>query len=292
MQRMVNIFDINGTTLPILDTLKSNACVPVVQKQQMFSELQPELYDQMQSGAIYSIDDYLHTLSEENRVSYNSIVACDISRSQQIEKRTRLQSRNNFWFQERIHRITSSTFGTFYKLRPTRDPIKTFIQKKSQFVSSSVQHYEGIALAKYVEQNPCTESSVGLTVNPSIPFLGASPDLLIKENGELKLVEVKRPYSIYNRKESINTQLSKGNFFLEKSVNGVGLKPNHDYFYQIQGQLNLTGVKECKLVVFVPPEDVVIVTVKRDRAFFDTCMLPKLCSIWFNNLFPYFLKDM
>ena len=128
------------------------------------------------------------------------------------KKRTRLQSKNAFWFRQRQHRITASTFGTFCRLKNSTDPLKTFEQKRSFFTSQSVRHgiqYEDVASALFLEINKCDECPVGLIVNYQIPFLGASPDRLIIENGEIKLLEVKRPYSVFQKK----VQATKGNRF-------------------------------------------------------------------------------
>ena len=129
-----------------------------------------------------------------------------------LTKRTRLQSKNAFWFRQRQHRITASTFGTFCCLKNSTDPVKTFEQKRSFFTSQSVRHgiqYEDVASALFLEINKCDESPVGLIVNYQIPFLGASPDRLIIENGEIKLLAVKCPYSVFQKK----VQASKGNRF-------------------------------------------------------------------------------
>ena len=85
-----------------------------------------------------------------------------------LKKRTRLQSKNAFWFRQRQHRITASTFGTFCRLKNSKDPVKTFEQKRSFFTSQSVRHgiqYEDEASALFLEINKCDESPVGLIVN-------------------------------------------------------------------------------------------------------------------------------
>ena len=74
-----------------------------------------------------------------------------------IETRIRLQSKNAFWFRQRLHRITASTFsGTSCRLKNSTDPVKTFEQKRSFFTSQSVRHgiqYEDVACALFLEIN-------------------------------------------------------------------------------------------------------------------------------------------
>ena len=90
--------------------------------------------------------------------------------------------------------------------------MKTFEQKRSFFACQSVRHgiqYEDEACALFLEINKFDESPVGLIVNYQIPFLGASPDSLTIENEEIKLLEVKCPYSVFSKK----VQASKGSRF-------------------------------------------------------------------------------
>lgn len=124
-------------------------------------------------------------------------------------------------------------------MKPTTDPCKTFDQKKGYFTSRSVKHgvmYEDVGFAKYSERNRVVDSAVGIVVNPKLPYLGASPDrLVLTENGELKLVEVKCPFSLFNKKTSIEKQIDNPTFYLQRENGEVQLKKNHDYYFQIQG---------------------------------------------------------
>ena len=131
-----------------------------------------------------------------------------------------------------------------------------------------------------------------MIVNYQIPFLGASPDRLIIENGEIKLLEVKCPYIVFKKKSKFQKEIDSNKFYIKKDSTGkYFLSDKHDYYYQTQGQLNITGISECILIVFVPPKDNINVPVKRNENFIkaDTCMLPKLCSVYFEKLLPHFL---
>ena len=85
-------------------------------------------------------------------------------------------------------------------------------------------------------------------------------------------------------------QAEMQHFYLRKENGDLRLSTKHDYYYQIQGQLNVTGIDKCDLVVFVPPADLVVVPIQRDNSFFQSEMLPKLSSVWFKNLLPEFVK--
>ncbi|XP_064604322.1 uncharacterized protein LOC135469697 [Liolophura sinensis] len=296
IQKLVNLYDSNCIKLPVIDTIRTNQCIPVLPKQQMDGSLHSELFELM-NGTEYnfSVDDYTTKLTASEKQHYSSIVEVNIETSRCIEKKTRLQSKSKFWFDQRQHRITASNFGTFCRLKSCTNPITTFNRKQKFFTCRSVRHgvdYESAAFAKYSEVQPCESCSAGLIINPKIPYLGVSPDKIVLTNSELKLVEVKCPYSVFQKKVKICQQIKENNFYLKYVDGEVKLSETHDYFYQIQGQLNITGVNICDMVVFVPPDDIVIVSIKKDKHFFENKMLPKLSDIYFHHLLPSFVDRL
>jgi hypothetical protein len=295
LEKLVKVYDMSGIKLPILDVIRDNKFAPVIQKQQMDAELHSELFAAMTNGDHYARNEFGASVSDAVIHHYNAAVDVDLDRSLFIEKSTRLQSKSNFWFAQREYRLTASMFGTFCRLRSTTDPVKTFMQKRKYFTTKSVRHglnYESQAFAKYCEQMKCDSSSVGLIINPDIPYLAVSPDGLVKVQDQLRLVEIKCPYSLFQRKSKIKDQLKEKNFYLSQTKDGIKLKETHDYFYQIQGQLNVAQIQTCDLVVFVPPNDIVIVHVEKDAAFFRQKMLPKLAQIYFEKLLPHFIDEL
>ena len=81
-----------------------------------------------------------------------ALVSIQDSECTSIEERTRNQSKNKFWFEQRAYRITASNFGQFCKMSETTDRVKSFIQSRQFFTSASVRHgllYEDIAFAEY-----------------------------------------------------------------------------------------------------------------------------------------------
>ena len=74
-----------------------------------------------------------------------------------------------------------------------------------------------------------------------VQLLGASPDRLVEENDTLGLAEIKCPYSVFGR--SIKEVCQHPNFCCDISNSTPSLKPEHEYYYQIQGQLAITGIE-------------------------------------------------
>ena len=76
---------------------------------------------------------------------------------------------------------------------------------------------------------------VGLVINPFFPYLGASPDGLLCGE-DVMLVEVK---CIFNKDRLNLSELClKADFCLRDNGDETySLKENHQYFFQIQGQM-------------------------------------------------------
>ena len=83
-------------------------------------------------------------------------------------------------------------------------------------------------------------------------FLGASPDAVGKNaSGDtVCLVEVKCPYK--GRNKTVEEMYDDKSFCCHLVNGEPKLKLNHDYHYQIQGQMAITGVHTCDFVVWTP----------------------------------------
>ncbi|KYN08281.1 hypothetical protein ALC62_00740 [Cyphomyrmex costatus] len=88
--------------------------------------------------------------------------------------------------------------------------------------------------------------SCGLFIDCDNPWLGATPDGLLDEDG---LVEIKYPLSTENltAEKATETVPRLKNIFDKR--NGNMMNKNHHYFYQIQGQLNITQREYCIFAV-------------------------------------------
>ena len=96
-----------------------------------------------------------------------------------------------------------------------------------------------------------TTQECGIFVCEEHPFLGSSPDRIVNE--EL-IVEVKCPYRS-NDQETVP--------YLIQHHNGLILNQDHNYYYQVQGQMLCTGSKSCDFFVYTTT-DIMIIPVTRD----------------------------
>ncbi|XP_022312596.2 uncharacterized protein LOC111117719 [Crassostrea virginica] len=221
-----------------------------------------------------------------------------------LEIGTRGQSINNNWIEARNCLITASEMGDVCK-RKTKCPdalvrrLMGYTQPPKQVKSLTYgRSNEKKGIKAYVKEHSskCGKENVkyctrGLHVNPKYPFLGASADGLIHcERCGTGLVEVKCPYG---RKESQWRNMTPNecaqdiSFCCELSdLNNLSLKLNHNYMYQVQGQLALYELEWVDFVVWTKkgcnvqriPFDAnmwaeMLVKLKK---FYVTCVIPEL----------------
>ena len=103
--------------------------------------------------------------------------------------------------------------------------------------------YEAIAVDIFEKQSQITTTKCGLFVSKSKPMFAATPDRIIDTD---TVLEVKCPFSSSDKTISEITVP-----YLYLTPDGkLDLKENHDYYYQVQGQLFCTQRKNCKFVVY------------------------------------------
>lgn len=92
-------------------------------------------------------------------------------------------------------------------------------------------------------------SSCGLLVNPSFPWLGASPDRIVFDpvEGSYGALEIKCPHTLRDLKAS---QLAAADFCCEMDEDKPKLKRDHPYYYQLLGQMGVSGLTWGDFVVY------------------------------------------
>ncbi len=200
-----------------------------------------------------------------NRITPSS-VACRNS----IEAATTAQSDSKRWHEEHFGRLTASKLGEMIKCRvPTTKCMQLLYPSKSAVSSASLQwgrENEARAREHYIKHGIDSEFTIresGIFIS-EIGFLGASPDGLVYKNSQLEgIIEIKCPYSARNR--TIHDACSGSSFFCTKdSSDRIYLRKNHNYYYQVQGQLAILKVDWCDFVVWTLKD------FKVERIHFDT----------------------
>lgn len=140
--------------------------------------------------------------------------------------------------------------------------------------------YEPEARAKYAEKTGYIVNEVGFKVHDSIPYLGGSFDgevtfdeLLEKfkmdwNNGVRTdgkgIIEIKCPYDPVKHEDNCDLK------------QGEGITIKHEYYGQIQNNIEVAGVQWCDFVSYDPrckPEfQLVIIRVMRDQIYIDAML--------------------
>ena len=136
----------------------------------------------------------------------------------------------------------------------------------------------------------------GLTLRPTHPFLGASGDGWIEEDGELGIIEVKTIYSIDRQvvTDISPTELARNPKCCLEVCEETGkphLKRSHNYFYQVQGEVNIMDVPWCDFVVWTKA-GIFIERISRDQHLWEIDMLPRLLTYYKNVAREILQKDI
>ncbi|KAG5868358.1 hypothetical protein JTB14_012502 [Gonioctena quinquepunctata] len=89
---------------------------------------------------------------------------------------------------------------------------------------------------------------IGFFINPRFPYFGASPDGIVTcDCCGTSTIEVKCPYCA--RFTGVTDLIEKDTYMIQRDGR-LSLKEGHEYYYQVQMQLALTGLKTCHFIVW------------------------------------------
>ncbi|KAJ8875629.1 hypothetical protein PR048_023525 [Dryococelus australis] len=167
-----------------------------------------------------------------------------------LERKTLRQHDNPLWFEARCKRLAASHFPFVYNIWQTtscHNIVKSVLIYQEIF-SKAIQYgqmNEKRAILCYEERKGVTVGPCGLFVRPNLPYLGASSDAIVGDEG---LVEVKCLPSIGT---TIKKVAKAGKI---PCVHYIGeelcLKNSHRYWHQIQGQLMISKRGYCDLIIY------------------------------------------
>lgn len=206
---------------------------------------------------------------------------------ERIQRETVLQSDSSEWLELRRNILTASNFGRVCKMRPStgcESLVKQMLY--STFDCEAMEwgrRNEETARAELEAEVGKTISKCGLFIDHEVPFLGASPDGLINDD---TVVEIKCPSSAKELTPDEAIIKRKFTFWtVTKSGEIDGVNKNHNFYYQIQGQLQVTRRKYCIFAMWTP-KGMKYTTIERDEAFWNQKMFPKLELFYMNCLLP------
>jgi hypothetical protein len=202
---------------------------------------------------------------------------------------TVLQSLCPVWVEERRKRLTASNFGQVCNKLPhtkcntvIKELLYTKFDKPSlrygrRHEKDAIDHL----LSLKINVKPC-----GLFIDAKHPFLAATPDGLIDDNG---IVEIKCPSSCSELTPEEAIISRRVTFWsTNKQTNNFMVNKKHAYFFQIQGQLHITGRQYCLFTLWTP-RGTKIEKVERDDSFWENNMEHKLITFYLDCLLPELL---
>jgi hypothetical protein len=206
------------------------------------------------TGADEDYGGVTNLMDKEEYEQKSSQFLIELSKHKNIQESRRSQHQNKLWHNERFKRLTASNFGKVCKLRDSTNRLTVL---KNLLYSN----FEGNKYTRWGQQNEfkaLNEASTvlnfnyeqcGMFVHKTLPYLGASPDALVGNEG---IVEIKCPFSGKHLSpvEAVRKKIIK--FCNVDTNNQLSLKKNHPYYYQIQGQLEVTDRKYCIFIVWTP----------------------------------------
>ena len=179
-----------------------------------------------------------------------------------IEIATRNQASSQVWHQLRAGRLTSSHFGDVFRRKACTKPDNLLkVVMGYQEVPDNVHVAWGTkkevaarrAYLLHMQPNHAGISvrTSGLIVSEDLPYLASSPDGLVHcphcmpSQG---LLEIKCP-SVHRDKTPMEAAKDKS-FFCEIVDDKVTLKRSHKYYFQVQGQMGVSGKTWCDFFVW------------------------------------------
>lgn len=209
----------------------------------------------------------------------------------EIEKGTRQQSKCPAWAQLRQPRLTASRFReACSSWEGNADPEAAAKALAGQMIRGSRKQtaamvrglqMESEVLTNYAKLMVVNVLSVGFVIPPEAPHLGASPDGRVYDPSEsppFGLVEVK---STTKHDASQVAHLKRENGY-------VRLRQSHRYYWQVQGQLAVTGLEWCDFVTDTQ-ENVYVERIWRDVSFILK-MKDKLDLFYYNTYMDVYLE--
>lgn len=216
--------------------------------------------------AVFDDHDYEAEHPQTVFLKKNHLIAISYEEIARIEQNTRDQSTSKEWMSQRSMRLNSSTFGKIVKCSDEKKMTEELLRQRNLDNVVAVAHgkrYESEARSEFTKLKKLEVSACGTFISKPHPFLASSPDGLV---GEEATLEIKCPYSARNQK--ISTQTVPYLFMCEND-NCWKLNSQHNYHYQIQGQMYCAEKRKAYFVVYTI-EDIVVLEIERDDNFIDS----------------------
>ena len=220
----------------------------------------------------------------------NVLTPCSKEEVALIESMTTGQRLNPLGLDARQWRLTDSNFGCICNRKRAEgyfphSLIKKIMGDYGMASGPAIQWgitNETVALEAYELLTKRTIQNCGVFISLEHPYLAASPDAVGIEESTRFIVEVKCPYK--HKDDMIREACSDKDVCLQIMESGIQLKRSHDYYFQVMGQLAVTGANYCHILVWTL-KDRHLEEISFDAELWTT-MLKKLKDFYHFHLGP------
>ena len=171
-------------------------------------------------------------------------ITADVSKD--VEFQTRRQSETQLWYDSRKQRLTSSCFKRICSRRKDFESLAKQLVNQKNIQTQAIKHgieTEPEAAKKYGEITRSNVLLCGLVINPTAPHLGTSPDRRVYDPTAMP------PFGLLEIKCTLKESFADVGYIVYKEGE-YKLKRCHDYYYQVIGQMALTGSEWCDFFVY------------------------------------------
>ena len=208
--------------------------------------------------------------------------------SEEIERCTRHQRKNPFWFTYRVGRLTGSVISYFVKKANSgsNNISETFLVKLTSGTGTQLQTnaivygimHEPVALRYLSMKKKICIKECGLIVDSS-GILAASPDGLVGENA---CVEVKCTWK-YAKLGSEMALKDKSYGLLRKDNGEIIMTKDSIWYDQVQMQMYVSRRTKCYFILYIT-DDSIIIEIPYDKNW--SANVPKLINFYWTVVFP------
>lgn len=240
--------------------------------------------DELFLASLYSVSNEKKTRRELIKIGKSASIVLSSDESNEISCLTLSSQKSKCRFALKRGRIIASNFKDCCNAN-IDDPSISFINRMMNPINhfrcypkniatkkkkALEQHFRSISLHhQELEQYEC-----GLIINPKIPYFAASPDMLINCDCHGEGCVVIKFLKIMESAVSFEVLSLEPNRILKKTESSYELEKTHDFYYQLQLQINVAELRYCDLVIWSPKPNLsqLIVRVNADLVFWTLHM--------------------
>lgn len=234
-------------------------------------------------------------LPSEQLQYYNSNVRVTLEEAIDIACNPDKQ-RSDFWMKERSKRLTTSGSYPLYTYSNNKHSLSDWEKKirnyiDNPFLGNKATEYgvnsEPKAREWYKNATKSYVLETGLMINPSIPWLGYSPDGLVL--AKKKIIEIKCPVS---GKNAFARDIINSLKYIEINGENIELKKNHTYYMQIQLGMFVTNSKKCDFIIYSSFQgpNCFVMHISYDELLVKETYLPRLQYVYFSFVLKFLTK--